>query len=55
MSIANHIYHADMLPLIILIGTKYHTGINWTLQVTEFTKVVNSVAIRKNFKHTHSC
>ena len=44
-----------MLPLIILISAKYHKVIYWRLQVTEFTKFINTVedvAIGMNFKQT---
>ena len=39
-----------MLPLIILIGTKYYKLIYWRLQVTEFTKFINSVTA-SSYKH----
>ena len=47
-----HIYHVYMLPLIILIDAKYCKFIKWRLQVTEFIKLINSIAISMNFKYT---
>ena len=39
-----------MLTSIILIDTKYHKLIYWRLQVTEFTKYIDSVAACR-YKH----